>query len=50
LEYKDFEDPKSHSTIEPVDEVEQMEIDSGRTVNIDKAIDGATHKRLVNFL
>jgi hypothetical protein len=49
-EHKDPEDSKSHSTIEPADEIEQVKIDEGKTVNIGKAIQGATRERLVNFL
>jgi hypothetical protein len=50
LEYKDPEDPESHSTIELADEIEQVEIDEGKTVNIGRAVQGAAHERLVNFL
>jgi hypothetical protein len=39
-----------HSTIEPADEIEQVEIDEGKIVNIGKAIQGVARERLVNFL
>jgi hypothetical protein len=53
LEYKDPEDPEdpeSHSTVEPANEVEQVEINAGKTVNISKVIQGVARERLVNFL
>jgi hypothetical protein len=50
LEHKDPEDPESHSTIEPADEIEQVKIDEGKTINIEKAIQGVARERLVNFL
>jgi hypothetical protein len=38
LEYNDPKDPESHSIVEPTDEIEQVEIDGIKTVNIGKAI------------